>query len=367
MLGDFADPQLIGPGGSEVPIDQVLSHSRHPRALALHDVKVADPGTPGRLAEAAGSLLDSLNSAQRSVVALPFDEEVRQRWRYTPGRRAGLSVAEMGRHPAKAAHRLLATALGLTAYAQATTIMGLEDVLDTLEGGRGDRHAGDYWLAVFGEPGEGEVWGWRFEGHHVSVNYTLAGQEVVGAPLFLGANPAALRQGDTAVLRPLGQEEDLARALVESLPGRQRARAVIDDQAPDDIVSGTQSRLAGQLEPMGLPASDMAGQSADLLGQLIATYIGRLPKDLASARWARLEEAGLGHFHFAWAGETQPGRPHYYRVQGPRFLVELDNTQDGANHVHTVMRDPEDDFGHDLLRAHRQVGHGHGASAEERS
>jgi Protein of unknown function (DUF3500) len=183
------------------------------------------------MAEAAWSLLDSLSSAQRALAELPFDHEARQRWRYTPGTRIGLSVAEMGRHEAKAAHRLLATALGLTAYAQATTIMGLEDVLDTLEGGRRDRHAGDYWLAVFGEPREGGVWGWRFEGHHVSVNCTLAGQEVVGLPLFLGANPAALWRGGTGVLRPLAQEEDLARALVQSLQGSQQARAVIDDEA----------------------------------------------------------------------------------------------------------------------------------------
>jgi Protein of unknown function (DUF3500) len=131
-------------------------------------------------------------------------------------------------------------------------------------------------------------------------------------------------------------------------------------------VSGTQSRLAAELEPKGLPAADMAGESAELLRQLITTYLGRLPKDLASTRSARLDEAGLGDFHFAWAGETHPGRPHYYRVQGPRFLVELDNTQDGANHVHTVMRDPEDDFGQDLLRAHRQADHGDGSSAQER-
>jgi len=291
------------------------------------------------------------------MAALGFDGEERRTWRYTPGRRAGLSMAEMGRRQAKAAHRLLSAALSLTAYGQATTIMGLEDVLDAIEGGRRDRHAGDYWLVVFGEPSEDGVWGWRFEGHHVSLNYTLAGHEVVGFPLFLGANPAALTRAGTAVVRSLGCEEDLARALVTSLQGRQRARAVIDDQAPDDIVTGTQSRLTEELEPEGVPGADMTGEPAERLRRLVATYLGRLPKEVASARLARLDEEGLSDVHFAWAGELGPGRPHYYRIQGPRLLVELDNTQDGANHVHTVIRDPEDDFGCDLLLAHRQGDH----------
>ncbi len=269
----------------------------------------------------------------------------------------------MGRRQAKAAHRLLAAALGLTAYGQATTIMGLEDVLDTIEGGSRDRHAGDYWVAVFGEPSEEGVWGWRLEGHHVSLNYTLAGHDVVGVPLFLGANPAALPRAGAAAVRPLGYEEDLARALLASRQRRQRQRAVIDDEAPADIVSGTQPRLAGELEPNGLPGADLAGESSELLRQLVITYSGRLPEDVASAQLTRLDEAGLGEVHFAWAGEPEPGRPHYYRVQGPRLLVELDNTQDGANHVHTVMRDPEDDFGHDLLLAHRQAHHDDGDSA----
>jgi hypothetical protein len=319
--------------------------------------------TPALMVEAAGSLLDSLSHDQRSVTQLPFDEEERRSWRYTPGPRAGLRMAEMGRPQAKAVHRLLAASLGLTAYAQATTIMGLEDVLDTLEGGRADRHAGDYWVAVFGEPSEDGVWGWRFEGHHISANYTLAGQDLVGVPLFLGANPAALPRGGEVVLRPLRREEDLARALVASLEGKQRARAVIDDEAPDDIVTGTQSRLTRELEPKGLPGADMSGQSADLLHQLVTTYVGRLPGEVARARLAHLEETGLGDVHFAWAGELEPGRPHYYRVQGPRLLIELDNTQDGANHVHTVMRDPQDDFAQDLLLFHRQAAHADGKNA----
>ena len=310
-----------------------------------------------RLAEAALGLLEELEADQRERAQRPFDEAERRDWTYLPGARTGLALAEMERHQAKAAHRLLAAGLCLPAYAQVTTIIGLEDVLDELQGGRKGRHAGDYWTTVFGDPGGDAPWGWRFEGHHVSVNYTIAGDRLAATPLFLGANPAVVDRAGTPVLAPLHREEDLGRALLEALDETQRARAVISDEAPPDIVTGDRPEVGGPVEPLGVSGADLGGEAAELLHGLAATYLGRLPEEVARPRLGRLEEAGVAALHFAWAGDVAPGGPHYYRVQGPRFVAELDNTQDGANHVHTVCRDPDDDFGDDLLSSHYAADH----------
>lgn len=320
------------------------------------DVNIAG-GLARRLAGAARSFLDSLEPDLRHEAHLHFQDAERRRWHYTPRQRAGLALADMGRPQAKAAHRLLAAGLRLESYAGAVAIMGLEEVLDVLEGGRADRHGGDYWVTVFGDPGEGDAWGWRFEGHHLSVNYTLTGERVAATPLFLGANPAHVTSGSATVLRPLGREEDLALALLDALDEGQRARAVFSDEAPPDIVTGEQPGSPGGLEPRGVSGGDLSGDAARTLSALAATFVGRLPDELARPRLAELEATGAAALHFAWAGEVRLDRPHYYRLQGPGLLAELDDTEPGGNHVHTVLRDPDDDFGADALRAHRDGHH----------
>ena len=302
------------------------------------------------MAGLARSLLDGLAPDAAGAARLPFDDPERVSWHYTPRTRRGVALAGMGRVPAKAAHRLLACVLSPAAHARVAAIAGLEDILDDLEGGRRGRHAGDYWAAVFGDPGS-ERWGWRFEGHHVSVNVTVAGGSVSATPLFLGANPAVVADGGRVVLRPLGPEEDLALELLASLDPAQRARAVIGDVAPPDILTGERPRTGTHLgPPAGIPGAALTGGQAARLRALAATYIGRLTPRLAGPRLARLD-ASVGALHFAWAGSpgTGPGEPHYYRLHGPGFLVELDNTQNGANHVHSVWRDPDGDFGGALL------------------
>lgn len=311
-----------------------------------------------RLRDAALGLLDSLGDDERAGAHLPFDDAERRSWQYTPGRRAGLWLGQTGRRQAKAAHRLLAAGLRLSSYARAVTIMALEDVLDVIEGGLKGRHAGDYWAAVFGDPDGDGPWGWRFEGHHVSVNYTVAEGRVAATPLFLGANPAGVGDGDAVVVRPLGREEDLAYALMASLDERGRARAVFSDEAPPDVVTGHESQVGAGLEPRGVAGTDLAGESAQLLEALARTFVERLPPELAGRRLTELGQGGLGEMHFAWAGPLEPGHRHYYRLQGGGFLAELDNTEEGANHVHTVVRDLDDDFGRDLLAAHRSADHG---------
>ncbi|MDQ3573351.1 MAG: DUF3500 domain-containing protein [Actinomycetota bacterium] len=310
-----------------------------------------------RLAEAAQSFLGVLEPGQRSLAHLPFDAPERRRWHYTPQpSRAGVAMGQMGRTQAKAAQRLVAAGLRLPSYARLVTIMVLEDVLDELEGGRADRHAGDYWMVVFGDPGDGP-WGWRFEGHHISVNHTVADGRVAATPLFLGANPARVSEGGATLLRPLGREEDLALELLASLDERRRDRAVFSDQPPTDIVTREDPHPPGRLEPTGVAGAELSGQSADILRALAATFVERLPDELARPRLAALDDRLVGDLHFAWAGEVAPHRPHYYRIQGPAFFAELDDTEEGGNHVHTVFRDPDDDFGADVLRAHRHAHH----------
>jgi hypothetical protein len=309
----------------------------------------------GRMAEAAGGWLASLDPAQRAKASFGFPSDAeRTRWYYTPTERGGLPLAEMGPVSQRLAHRLVASGLSEGGYATAATIMGLENVLDAREGwrrgydGRTVPHRGRdpqlYFLSVFGDPGSGS-WGWRAGGHHLALNYTLAADGHISAsPLFFGANPALTRLVGPGVLRPLAAEEDLGRELLASLAPDQRAVAVVSPAAPGDILQRNRPRVeAGP--PDGLPAGRMLPQQRALLEGLVRHYLDRLPAELAAAEAARVTGEAGGALRFAWAGGPEPGQPHYYRVQGPRLLIEYDNVQDGVNHVHSVWRDPAGDFG----------------------
>jgi hypothetical protein len=308
-----------------------------------------------RMAGAAAAWLASLGPAQRAKAAFGFpDDAERTRWYYTPTERGGLPLAEMGPTQQRLAHQLVASGLSEGGYATAATIMGLENVLDAREGwrrgydGRAVPHRGRdpqlYFVSVFGDPGA-EAWGWRVGGHHLALNYTLAMDGHLSAsPLFFGANPAMARLVGPGVLRPLAAEEDLGRELLASLAPDQRAKALLSVVAPGDILQRNRPRVeAGP--PDGLPASRMLPQQRALLEGLVRQYLDRLPAELAAAEAARVAGAAGEAVHFGWAGGTEPGQPHYYRVQGPRLLIEYDNVQDGANHIHAVWRDPEGDFG----------------------
>jgi hypothetical protein len=305
------------------------------------------------MTEAARQLLSALSGVQREALRAPFADPSRREWRYTPGGRRGVSLAEMGRDPAKAVHSLLGTVVSRSAHARVAAITGLEDVLDESEGGKLGRHAGDYWTSIFGEPGAGP-WGWRFEGHHVSINVTVTGDGVSATPYFLGANPATVTDdGGRTVSRPLAPEEDVAASLLASLDDGQRERAEVAGEAPPDILSGeaADARETGRLGwTGGLPATALRPDQLSLLRSLAAVYVNRLVGDLAEPLLARLER-DLPNFCFAWAGESRPsaGPPHYYRLDGPRFLVEFDSRRNGSNHVHSVWRDPGGDFGARLL------------------
>lgn len=315
------------------------------------------PGVARRMREAALRWLDSLDDARRSAAVASFeDERARTDWTYLPGERSGVALAEMTQAQAKAALRLVASGLSRHAYAQVMAIMALEDVLDEVEGGEKGRHRGGYWIALFGEPSADGPWSWRFEGHHVSVNHTVVDGEIVrGRPTFLGANPARVEYGGLSVLEPLHAEEQLAFDLLHALPAVQRGWAVVFDAAPHDILTTWAPRVDDyELGEEGIPLGELIGEAAELAGRLMGLYLDRVPPAIAEDHRKRLS---VEEVRFAWAGGDQPGIPHYYRLQGPRLLVELDNTRGNANHVHSVVRDPQGDFGYDVLRAHVAADH----------
>jgi hypothetical protein len=283
---------------------------------------------------------------------LPFEDDAMRRWlEYRPEPRPGVCLTDLDPHTRKLAHRLLATALRPPAFAQAMTIISLEEVLDRAEGYRRGRHSNDYWVVVFGDPTEDERWGWRFEGHHLSVSMMLDGDTVYPTPVFLGANPHATRYGDMMLVRPLAPEEDLAWALLEELDPAARSAAVVRGTAPPDIHSGTHPRADAGILPLGVAAAELRPATRRLLNRLVAVYTDRLPEDL----WVPVD---AGELHFAWEGATRRGGGgHYYRVQGPDLLIEFDNTANDANHAHTVLRRPASDFGGDVLAAHRAAHH----------
>ncbi|WP_214408066.1 DUF3500 domain-containing protein, partial [Pseudonocardia lacus] len=368
------------------------------------------------MAAAARAWLDALDRDQLGVAtgAAPSgdaaDDAERRRWFYTPTDHGGLTVHQQRPAQQRAAMRLVASGLSEAAYTTVASVMGLENVLDRTEGfvARFDRERGRdpglYYLRVFGEPGPSGAWGWRFGGHHVSLNNLVVdGAVVATTPCFLGADPASAPLLGGERLRLLGRVEDLGRELVRSLAPDAAARAVLLGRAPADIVAGNRTELAegdraipltgiwrgpfadaaerDRLQaasdaideasgldgddhravaltaaPKGLPAADLDAGQRELLRALLGTYLDRVPAGVSPvARYA--DEAALDAVHFAWAGPTAPGEPHYYRLQGPRLLLEWDNTQRGANHAHSVWRDPGADFGLDALAAHRAVHH----------
>jgi hypothetical protein len=312
---------------------------------------MADVPLVAEMRTAAAAMWRTLDESQRAAAARSFDDTTARRWiEYRPRPRPGVSLAELDQAGRKSAHRLLATALSQHAYAQAMTVLALEEVLDRHEGWARGRHSDDYRLVLFGTPTDDE-WSWRFEGHHVSVTMTVAGGQVSPAPLFLGANPARVDHAGRAVLRPLAAEEDLGRELLLGMSASARRRAVVADEAPVDIRSGTDAQVGGLLEPLGVARADLRPGPRALFDQLLALHLDRLPAGLADAEHRRVH---AGDVHFAWEGPPAPGTRHYYRIQADDLLIEYDNTSDDGNHAHSVLRRPRGDFGADLLAAHRR-------------
>lgn len=308
-------------------------------------------------AVAARAFLSTLDDGTRSDAVLAFDDEERTDWTYVPRNRVGVPLQAMDTAQRTAAFEVVDTGLSERGARLARGVVELEGTLREMERADGNffafrRDPELYHLAIFGQPGDASPWGWRFEGHHLSVNVTEPGSHgPIVAPLFMGAHPARVPDGVQAGFRLLAAEEDLAFELLRMLDPRQRARAVIDARTPGDIVTGDDP-VVGPMAFAGLPAAAMTPDQQRQLRRLLELYAGRMTDAAASRQLQRIDAAGFGRLHFAWAGAQQPGTPHYYRIHGPTVLVEYDNSQSNANHIHTVWRDLENDFGDDLLRRH---------------
>lgn len=316
------------------------------------------------MAQAALNFWAGLSPELQAKCEFPFDDKERFNWHFIPRERKGITWNDMTPAQLALAHAFLASGLSNRGYQQAETIMSLEQVLKEIETGSGPkRDPGNYAFSIFGTPGEHATWGWRFEGHHVSMIFTIVNGRAVAGPVFFGTNPAEVRDGPRKGLRVLAVEEDLGRELIKSLSDEQRKKAIYDVKAPNEIITGN-SRKADPGPAVGVAAGDMTAAQQKLLMTLVETYAYRLRSELADQDLAKIAAAGFKEIHFAWAGDTEPGKAHYYRLHGPTFLVEFDNTQNQANHIHTVWRDSANDFGEDLLRQHydahkTDAAHGH--------
>ena len=305
------------------------------------------------MAHAAENFWASLTPEQQAKASFPFDSEERFNWHFVPRERKGITWNDMTSAQQHLAHAFLSSGLSQRGYQQAVTIMSLDQILKEMEKGSGPRRdPNNYAFSVFGTPGEQSTWGWRVEGHHLSVNITIAqGKAVAAGPVFFGSNPAEVRDGPRKGLRVLAVEEDLGFELVNSLGDEQKEKAVLQVKVPNEIITGN-SRKANPGPPAGIPASAMTPAQKKVLMTLVEHYAYRLRPELADDDLHRIEQAGWEKIHFAWAGALQKGQGHYYRIHGPTFLIEFDNTQNNANHIHTVWRDARNDWGEDILRQH---------------
>jgi hypothetical protein len=309
------------------------------------------------MAEAANRFLHSLTPEQRAKATFRFDDEQRFNYKFVPIERTGLPLREMSPHQKHLAGALLSAGLSQQGYIKAVTIMSLEDVLRIMEKDNGERRNPEkYYFSIYGAPSDGGTWGYKVEGHHLSQNYTVVKGAVVDAPSFFGSNPAEVREGPRQGLRVLAAEDDLGRDVLMSLDDAQRRAVIVSATAYKDILTAQErvAALAGQ--PSGLSASTMTAGQFGKLTALLQEYTRNVPQAMADHREALVRKAGR-NIHFAWAGVAEKGGPHYYRVQAATFLVEYDNTQNGANHIHSVWREFGNDFGGDLLKAHYQASH----------
>lgn len=339
-------------------IKRFTLHSIMPLALFALFVTSSLPTQSEReqleMADAATRFLNALSPTLRTKAVIPFEDDERFNWHYIPRSRKGVSFKEMTSEQRTAAHALLRSALSAKGYEKTTAIIALETILGEIERSR-SRDPELYFFTIFGSPSMKQPWGWRLEGHHLSLNFSAITSELVATtPAFLGTNPATIPFGKDQGKRILAQEEDLAFKLLNSFSREQRTQAIIATTAPRDIITGN-DRKARMERLEGLPYSAMNALQQGLLLQLIGEYINNMREDIAQKQLARINGAGFERIHFAWAGMTEPGLPHYYRIHGPTFLIELDNTQDRANHIHSVWRDFENDFGEDLLKRHYET------------
>jgi hypothetical protein len=318
----------------------------------LHAADESMKKVSAEMAVAARAFLDSLDETQSAKARIAFDDAERENWHYIPRERRGLPLKDLNERQLALQRRLLESAMSRKGLLKLDTIILLESYLAELENNPQRRDAKKYYTSVFGEPKADGTWGWRFEGHHLSLNFTLkGGDHIAVTPSFFAANRAHVKEGRLAGTRPLGAEEDLARALARSLQASGKP-VVYTDRAPNDILTAADREIR-QLDPVGVPANEFSEAQREGLMKLITEYADRHRPELEKEQLARITR-DFDNLRFGWAGSIEPGQAYYYRIQGVDFLVEVSNIQNDANHIHTVWRDRAGDFGRDVLGEHHR-------------
>jgi len=327
-------------------------------AIALLTAFYSRLNPPAVLADAAKAFLASLTPELRARASFAFDnQEERLNWHFIPKERKGVALREMTSAQKQLAHALLSAGLSQQGVIKAHTIMSLEQVLKEIEkNGPNERDPEKYYVSIFGEPSESGTWGYRFEGHHISQNFTVVKGRVASSPNFFGANPAMVKDGPRAGLRALAREEDLGRAVVQSLTDAQRTIAIVDKTAYKDIFTMASRKAVLEGQPNGLAWAKLTPKQRELVTALVEEYAGNFPAPLAEQRMDQFRKSQAS-LYFAWAGGVNVGDPHYYRIQTSALLIEYDNTQNNNNHIHSVWRDFAGDFGVDLLGEHYKTSH----------
>ena len=342
----------------------MTTHTEHQHGHSHdHPHKQGHAAAASEMRNAALALLNSLSAGQKTSACFDYIDGERIFWYYPPLNRHGLLLREMDENQRSLSYALMATGLSPEANRQARAIIEHELILGPLEVEENavtyPRDPLRYSWSIFGDPSSDEQpWGWRVEGHHVSLHYSVWGDRVLSmTPFFFGANPARVPKGSHEGLRILGTRQDLAFELMNSMDSGQRSKAIIYSEAPADIITFNSSQ-ASLPEEAGIPASQLSGTQKEVLTALITDYITRVRADLALERLDGLiHDGGLDKIHVAWGGPVDPAQPHYYRLHGGNFVVEYDNRQNGANHIHSVWRDVKNDFAYDVLREHMLMYH----------
>jgi hypothetical protein len=312
------------------------------------------------LVTAANQFLNSLDAKLKSKIQYTLDDDERFNWHFVPRQRNGVALGDFTSKQYQLVMSMLKASLSEQGYTKATGIVALENVLRQIENrGPDDKYRDplNYYVTLFGTPAKDKPWGWRFEGHHVSVNFLSSNNEIVSStPSFFGSNPGIVLNGEQKWKELLKQETDMAAELCRAFTAEQKKKAIFADKALPEIVMSDRLK-AEQPEPTGISYKEMSASQQKIFMRLLEVYVTNYQLGFADQLMSKVKKAGVENLSFAWAGEPTPGQGTYYRIQGPMLLIEYDNTQNNANHVHTAVRDLTNDFAEDILREHYKREH----------
>jgi hypothetical protein len=309
-----------------------------------------------KFSDPAVVFLKALDKDQLEKAQLSFEDLTRTDWHFLPGAmwpRAGVQLAELNPSQKELCFKLLKSHLSEEGYEKVLRIIDLENVLAEISGNTDFRDPEKYNIVFYGDPANDEKWAWSFEGHHISLQFTIVGDNISYTPRFLGASPAIIKEGERKGERTLFEEEDVGLKLINALNPDQKKKAIFQNESIIDIVTANASEVS-PLKSVGIKAGALNQEQQQILKELLHVYLSSLPEASAAKRHENLKNEEFGEIYFGWAGAVKIDEPHYYRIQGKSFLIEFDNTQSNANHIHTVWRDFEGDFGRDIIREHYQ-------------